>query len=95
MIELFLQTGMRLSELARLQLHDIYIPKRITPDPEHTGSARITRKGGKLETLPLNHKACKALAAYLRVRIDAGYAALFLSQFKQPMSTRAIQGVFA
>jgi site-specific recombinase XerD len=90
-IELFLQTGMRLSELARLQLHDIYIPKRITPDPEHTGSARIKRKGGKIETIPLNHKACKALAAYLKVRIDAGYAALFLSQFKQPMSTRAIQ----
>ena len=91
MIELFLQTGMRLSELARLQLHDIYIPKRISPDPEHTGSARIKRKGGKTETIPLNHKACKALAAYLKVRIDAGYAALFLSQFKQPMSTRAIQ----
>jgi site-specific recombinase XerD len=90
-IELFLQTGMRLSELATLQLTDVYIPKRITPDPEHTGSARIKRKGGKIVTPPLNHKACKALAAYLKVRMDAGYAALFLSQFKQPMSTRAIQ----
>ena len=30
-IELFLQTGMRLSELAKLQLHDVEIPKRITP----------------------------------------------------------------
>ncbi|MDQ5853639.1 MAG: tyrosine-type recombinase/integrase, partial [Chloroflexota bacterium] len=38
-----------------------------------------------------NHKACKALAAYLKIRIDVGSPALFLSQFKQPMSTRAIQ----
>jgi len=90
-IELFLQTGMRLAELAKLQLTDIDIPKRITPDPDNTGSVRVRRKGGKIDTIPLNHKACKALAAYLKVRIDAGYAALFLSQFKQPMSTRAIQ----
>jgi integrase/recombinase XerC len=90
-IELFLQTGMRLSELAKLQLSDIDIPKRITADPDNTGSVRVRRKGGKTEYIPLNHKACKALAAYLQVRIDAGYPALFLSQFKQPMSTRAIQ----
>ena len=41
--------------------------------------------------MPLKYKACKALAAYLQVRIDAGYPALLLSQFKQPMSNRAIQ----
>src|SRR3712207_859231 len=91
MIELFLQTGMRLAELAKLQLTDIDIPKHITPDPDNTGSVRVRRKGGKTEYIPLNHKACKALAAYLKVRIDVGYPTLFLSQFKQPMSTRAIQ----
>jgi site-specific recombinase XerD len=36
-IEVFLQTGMRLSELAKLQLHDVEIPKRITPDPDNMG----------------------------------------------------------
>ena len=35
--------------------------------------------------------ARQALAAYLKIRIDVGYPALFLSQFKQPMSKRAIQ----
>ncbi len=90
-IEVFLQTGMRLAELAKLQLGDIDIPKRITPDPDNTGSVRVRRKGGKTEYIPLNHKACKAVAAYLKIRIDAGYPALFLSQFKQPMSKRAIQ----
>jgi integrase/recombinase XerC len=91
MIELFLQTGMRLSELAKLQLSDIDIPKRITADPDNTGSIRVRRKGGKTEYIPLNHKACKAIAGYLQVRIDAGYPALFLNKFKEPMSTRAIQ----
>jgi site-specific recombinase XerD len=91
-IELFLQTGMRLSELAKLQLQDVEIPKRITPDPDNMGYARVKRKGGKTEYIPLNHKACKAVAAYLAVRPDIpGETALFISQFKRPISTRAIQ----
>jgi len=90
-IELFLQTGMRLSELARLQLHDVEIPKRITPDPDNMGYVRVRRKGGKVETIPLNHKACKAIASWLLVRPEIGETALFLSQFKRQMSTRAIQ----
>jgi integrase/recombinase XerC len=49
MIELYLQTGMRLAELAKLQLGDIDIPKRITPDPDNTGSVRVRRKGGKTQ----------------------------------------------
>jgi integrase/recombinase XerD len=91
MIELFLQTGMRLSELAKLTLNDIEIPKRITMDVDNMGLVRIRRKGGKTATIPLNYKACQAVAAYLQVRIDVGYQALFLSQFKQPMSIQAIQ----
>jgi integrase/recombinase XerD len=90
-IELFLQTGMRLSELAKLTINDIEIPKRITMDPDNMGFVRIRRKGGKTATIPLNYKACKAIAAYLQVRIDVGYPALFLSQFKQPVSIQAIQ----
>jgi integrase/recombinase XerD len=91
MIELFLQTGMRLSELAKLQLTDIEIPRRITMDPDNMGMVRIRRKGGKTAAIPLNYKACKAVAAYLQVRPEVGETALFISQFKQPMSTRAIQ----
>jgi site-specific recombinase XerD len=90
-IELFLQTGMRLSELARLQLYDVEIPQRITPDPDNMGYVRVRRKGGKVENIPLNHKACKALASWLAVRPEIGETALFLSQFKRPLSTRAIQ----
>jgi len=91
MIELFLQTGMRLSELAKLQLSDIDIPKRITVDPDNTGSVRVRRKGGKTAYIPLNHKACRALAAYVLIRPAVVSPALFLNKFKEPMSTRAIQ----
>jgi site-specific recombinase XerD len=91
MIELFLQTGMRLSELAKLQLTDIEIPKRITMDIDNMGLVRIRRKGGKTAAIPLNYKACRALAAYLQVRPEVGQSALFISQFRKPMSTRAIQ----
>jgi site-specific recombinase XerD len=48
-------------------------------------------KGRQNPSIELNHKACKALAAYLTVRLEAGHTALFMSQFKQPISTRAIQ----
>jgi site-specific recombinase XerD len=76
-IEVFLQTGIRLSELAKLQLTDVEIPKRITPDPDNMGSIRVKRKGGKTEYIPLNHKVCKAIAAYLLVRPEVGETALF------------------
>jgi integrase/recombinase XerD len=90
-IELFLRTGMRLSELAKLTLLDIEIPKRITQDIDNMGIVRIRRKGGKMAAIPLNYKACKAVAAYLHVRPEVGQSALFISQFRKPMSTRAIQ----
>ena len=49
-IEVFLQTGMRLSELAQLTRTDVELPKRITRDIESMGSVCVQRKGGKIET---------------------------------------------
>lgn len=62
-IEVFLQTGMRLSELANLTFEDLELPTRITRDPDNTEGATIRRKGGKLVTIPLNYKACQALSS--------------------------------
>jgi hypothetical protein len=62
------------------------------PDSDNMGYVRVRRKGGKTEYIPLNHKACKAIAAYLAIRPNiTGETALFVSQFKRPLSTRAIQ----
>jgi site-specific recombinase XerD len=90
-IEALLTTAMRLSELAKLTLSDVEIPKRITRDPDNTGSVRVTRKGRKTQLIPLNYKACQALDAYLKIRPEVDHEALFVTKFKEPMSPRAIQ----
>jgi integrase/recombinase XerC len=90
-IEVLLQTGMRLSELTRLAIDDVEIPKRINRDPDNTGTVRVKRKGGKVDTIPLNYKACKALDTWLKVRPNVDHPTLFVTQFNTPMSKRAIQ----
>lgn len=92
-IELLLQTGIRLSELARLTLDDIELPKRISRDPSNTGSVSVHGKGRKERTITLNHKACKALNAWLKIRPDVDNNSLFVSKFLEPMSPRAYEYV--
>ncbi len=46
-LELFLQTGLRLSELVNLDTTDLELPKRVTKDPENVGMIRARRKRGK------------------------------------------------
>ena len=65
-LEVFLQTGLRLSELVGLALDDLELPKRITRDPENVGFIRIRRKRGKEALLPLNWKVCEALSSWLK-----------------------------
>ena len=52
---------MRLAELAGLTLSDVELPKRITRDIESMELVQVRRKGGKVERIPLNYKACRAL----------------------------------
>jgi integrase/recombinase XerD len=95
LIELMLQTGIRVSEAARLAVNDIELPARINDDPANMGSIRIRSKGGKVRTLPLNAKACRALNAYLQVRPDIEEQGLFVTKFGKPMKARAIQRAVA
>lgn len=90
-IELYLQTGMTLSELVRLTLSDIELPKHISPDVDDVGVVRVQRRRGRIEVIPLNYKACEALAAYLKTRPPVPSDRLFLSRFLNPYSSRAIQ----
>ncbi len=52
---------------------------------------RVRRKGGRVESIPLNYKACQALASYLKVRPKIDEAGLFISKFGTSMSPRAIE----
>ena len=89
-IQLLLQTGIRLSEIARLSLSDLTdFPKRITRDS--LGTLRILGKGRKSRTVLLNSRACEALAAWLQVRPDIDSDALFLSSHRRPLSPRQYQ----
>src|SRR5512144_115907 len=97
-IELLLQTGLRLSEIARLRLSDIELPVKVirpnrqTQEPGSVGSARINGKGRRQRTVTLNWKVCKALKAYLAVRPpDAADDAVFQTKFKRGIGPRSIE----
>jgi site-specific recombinase XerD len=101
-IQLLLQTGIRLAELARLKTTDVELPAKIVPpnkktqDPGTVGAVHIHGKGRKERTVTINWKACKALRNYLQVRPRLpDEDALFLTKFGLPMGPRSIENVVA
>ena len=83
MAELFYSSGLRLSELASLDLGDI---------DRHQGLVTVTGKGRKTRTVPVGRVALDALSAWVKVRsAPAGEAALFLSSRGTRISPRNIQ----
>ena len=88
-IALFLNTGMRLSELVGLNLESF--------DSELT-YVKVIGKGNKERIIYLNNAARAAVASYLRIRLDPKYirtstGALFLSQREQRISAKTVQWV--
>ena len=92
-IELLLQTGMRLSEIGRLALDDIDLPARITQSPDTVGRLHVIGKGRKDRWIPMNYKACRALKTWMAMRPEVDHEALFTTKFKQPMGIRSIQSI--
>lgn len=93
-IEVFLQTGMRLTELSRLKLMDIDVPQgRISK--EMFGSVTIHGKGRKTRTVTLNWKACRAIRSYLAVRPRTDSPSLFITKFRAGIGPRSIENVIA
>ena len=90
-IELLLQTGIRLAELARLKVSDVELPAKV--DREHTGAVHIHGKGRKERTVTLNFKVCRALRNYLRVRPAVEVPELFITKFGLPIGPRSIENV--
>ncbi|WP_165574364.1 tyrosine-type recombinase/integrase [Desulfosporosinus sp. HMP52] len=71
LITLMLNTGLRISEVAALDIEDLTIGDR-------SGSLKVRMgKGGKFRTVPLNSDTRKALCAYLNGRTNGP---IFLSQ---------------
>ena len=90
-IELLLQTGLRLSEVARLTLDDVELPRRIGKDAETMGRLHTVGKGRKERWIPLNYKVCRALRTWLNTRSNGEDRALFVTKFRRPTGPRAIQ----
>lgn len=89
MITLFLNTGMRLSELVGLNLESF--------DSELT-TVKVVGKGNKERIIYLNKSARDALVAHLRQRLDPKYVrtginAVFLSRREQRISEKTVQWV--
>ena len=86
-ITLFLNCGMRVSELVGINLGDL--------DPQ-LRSMRVTGKGNKERIIYLNEACQQALAAYLEIRNSAKYdtvrdKAVFISRLEKRMSVKTVQ----
>ena len=82
-VELLLQTGMRISELANLKLEDLDLDKNvINIDVNDTG---VSRK------VPMNEMAKRALSEYLRNRPRARENTVFLTKTCRPFLIRNIR----
>jgi len=93
-IEVLLQTGMRLSEVSRLTLTDIELPAgRITKD-DSVGHVKIHGKGRKERRATLNWKACRALRSYLTgVRPKTDDPHVFITKFGHGIGPRSIENI--
>jgi site-specific recombinase XerD len=86
-LQLFLQTGIRINELCCLTLADLDLPGR---------TIRITQgKGGQARTIELEKKGILALQNYLAVRPTVLPQEVFLNYQGTPISPRGVQKMFA
>lgn len=83
-LQLFLQTGIRVSELADMQQEDI--------DLEHK-NLKIRGKGNKERTIPLEKQGIQALKNYLALRPNTLEIHIFLNYEGHAISTRGIMKI--
>ena len=85
MMELFYSSGLRLAELASLDLTHLSLKD---------GEVQVTGKGNKQRNVPVGGKAIQAISDWLTIRSDMATteeAALFLSSRGKRLSHRSIQ----
>lgn len=84
-IQVMLQTGIRVGELTRLRLTDVQVL-------EDRGVLRVRGVGSSSEReIPLNSSVRKAISAYLAERSGSDSDHLFLSAKGRPLSARSVQ----
>ena len=90
LVQLLLQAGLRVSEVAALKHADLQLGAR-------TGSVQVRAgKGLKFRRLPLNATARRALQHYVETLSESSpQTPLFFSKRQTPLSVRAIQNAIA
>ena len=85
-IQVLLQTGLRVSELASIKMKDINLSER-------SGTLYVRLgKGDKDRVVPLNSSARRALTRYLQtVKHESDESSLFYSERSLPLTVRGIQ----
>lgn len=86
-LQVFLQTGIRVSELCALTRADIDFERRTI----HVGNG----KGQKARTIELEKKGIQAIKSYLAVRPESLHDELFLNYQGQPLSERGVRKMVA
>ena len=91
-VQLLLQTGIKLGELTRLHLSDVRLQGNGEGMLLVGGGSPREGNGNRHRLVPLNPRACAALRDYLRVRPPStGTENLFLSQDGNCISKRTVQ----
>jgi site-specific recombinase XerD len=81
-LQVFLQTGIRVSELCSVKLEDIDFTNR---------TLRVLGKGQQTRTIELEKKGIQAIRSYLVVRPNALHQELFLNYQGEPLSDRGVR----
>lgn len=85
-IELLLQTGIRIGELANLKIEDITFSQDTLP-----GEIKVTNAGKMNRSVPLNKSSENALKRYLEVRPQVKEKTLFITKTGRPLLVRNIR----
>ena len=94
-VQLLLQTGIKLSELTQLALSDVELLSVRSLEKKDVGYLHIRgSERQKARILPLNRKACLALNLYLKERItQKTNSVLFVSRFGTQLGARGVEKI--
>lgn len=91
-IEILLQTGIRIGELANIRTDDVYFSDSPPAGGTKEGSLYIRAQENRSErTVPLNKAAEGALKKYLEIRPKTANKALFITKTGRPLLIRNIR----
>ncbi|RPF54795.1 tyrosine-type recombinase/integrase [Abyssicoccus albus] len=85
MIQTFLDTGIRLTELLALELDDIYFSDKYLA---------IRGKNGRVRHVPFSEELQPLIRKWLRIRGDVETEVVFITEFNKPLKKRSVQNRF-